>query len=95
MWEALKGWLDPRTQAKVEFVRSGPDTARKLLEFIEPAQLPKAYGGLGASSYTCKEQSELLHVPRAGHLTRAITVPAGHKVGRCMYGGWMIQCLYS
>ena len=41
MWDALKGWLDPRTQAKVEFVRSGPDTGRKLLEFIEPPQLPK------------------------------------------------------
>ena len=82
MWDALKGWLDPRTQAKIEFVRTGPDTSRKLLEFIEPAHLPRAYGGLGASSYTCKEQAELLHVPRGGHLAKSVTVPATHKVGR-------------
>lgn len=33
-WEVVRGWLDPRTQAKIEILGSGPETTAKLLEYI-------------------------------------------------------------
>ncbi|RYG63127.1 hypothetical protein EON64_16540, partial [archaeon] len=45
LWEMVKHWLDPRTQAKIEILGSGPETARRLLEFVSPATLPPSLGG--------------------------------------------------
>jgi hypothetical protein len=74
MWDALKGWLDPRTQTKIEIMKAGVDSDRKLLEFIDPDNLPKAYGGTGPESYYCKPNSDLLHIPRGGHIAKSITL---------------------
>jgi hypothetical protein len=39
-WEVVRGWLDPRTQAKIEIMGSGPETTAKLLQYIDAANLP-------------------------------------------------------
>ena len=87
MWDMLKGWLDPRTQAKIEFLRTGSETKSKLLEFIDAKQLPMAYGGSGAASYTCKEQAEFTSVPRAGQLVKTVAVAPQHKLQLDSYFG--------
>ena len=47
-WDIVKRWLDPRTQAKIQIMGSGPDTTKKLLEYIPIENLPKSYGGNAA-----------------------------------------------
>jgi len=39
-WSILKGWIDPRTSAKVAFI-----TMADLLNYISKENLPKEYGG--------------------------------------------------
>ena len=39
------GWLDVRTQKKIELLHSGQVATTRLLEFIDPDQLPIRYGG--------------------------------------------------
>lgn len=40
-WDIVKTWLDPRTQAKICILGSGPETTKKLLEVIPIEVLPK------------------------------------------------------
>jgi len=77
MWDVLKGWLDPRTQAKIEIMRAGSDSSNKLLEFISSDQLPRAYGGSGDTAYcSCRDadSADFVHIPRGGHLSRSVLV---------------------
>eukprot|EP00042_Codosiga_hollandica_P012941 m.29452 g.29452 ORF g.29452 m.29452 type:complete len:256 (-) comp40552_c0_seq2:137-904(-) len=43
LWAIIKPWLDPVTRAKFHVL--GSDFQSALLEHIDPAQLPPAYGG--------------------------------------------------
>lgn len=42
-WEVVRGWLDARTQAKIEILGVGPETTAKLLQYIDAANLPIRY----------------------------------------------------
>jgi len=43
IWNWLKSWFDPHTQSKIVVVAK--DLGPTLLEFIDPKDLPKQYGG--------------------------------------------------
>lgn len=73
----VKGWLDPRTQSKIEMLGSGPEMKKRLLEMISPENLPKMYGGLAPNPFYVKPNTEYVAVPRSGELKRTITVPPG------------------
>jgi hypothetical protein len=44
-WRVIKGWLDPRTAAKIEVISNVKTMEKRLLELVEEAQLPVDYGG--------------------------------------------------
>lgn len=44
-WRLIKGWLDPRTAAKIEVISSRTAMQKRLLELVDPDQLPWDYGG--------------------------------------------------
>jgi len=76
-WGMVKRWLDPRTQSKIEILGSGPETLRRLHEFIAPDQLPRAYGGTAPDIFPRKANCELTSVPRSGKFQKTVAVPAG------------------
>lgn len=43
IWKAIKGWLAPQTQAKIEIL--GSDYQSRLLEDVDPENLPAELGG--------------------------------------------------
>ena len=51
-WRLIKGWLDARTAAKVEVISNRAKMEQRLLEFIDPDQLPTDYGGKGPDTTT-------------------------------------------
>jgi hypothetical protein len=65
-WDLVKGWLDPRTQQKVEIMKSGPEQEARLKEFIPEDQLPVNFGGRAAPLYPTHHHTEFVHVPRYG-----------------------------
>jgi len=63
----VKGWLDVRTQKKIELLGSGPEMTARLLEFIDPDQLPVRYGGTATPDIylapdTCHPNCEYLSI---------------------------------
>jgi len=46
-WRLIKGWLDPRTAAKIEVISSKSAGEKRLLELVDEQQLPSDYGGKG------------------------------------------------
>lgn len=44
-WKLIKGWLDPRTAAKVELISSRSSWEKRLKELVDEDQLPSDYGG--------------------------------------------------
>lgn len=44
-WKLVKGWIDPRTAAKVELISSRSTWEKRLKEIIDENQLPSDYGG--------------------------------------------------
>mmetsp|Transcript_20730 Transcript_20730/g.48086 ORF Transcript_20730/g.48086 Transcript_20730/m.48086 type:complete len:434 (+) Transcript_20730:153-1454(+) len=44
-WKLIKGWLDPRTAAKIEVISSTSAGEQRLLELVDADQLPSDYGG--------------------------------------------------
>lgn len=46
-WRLIKGWLDPRTAAKIEVISSKSAGEKRLLELVDEHQLPSDYGGKG------------------------------------------------
>ena len=46
-WRLIKGWLDPRTTAKIQVFSNKKEAQKKLLELIDEDQLPSDYGGKG------------------------------------------------
>jgi hypothetical protein len=73
-YNMIKGWLDPRTQRKIELYGSGPEAFKRLRELISVDQLPKMYGGNAPDPYFMKPNTEYVAVPRDGELKRTIKV---------------------
>lgn len=79
-WEIVKGWLDPRTQAKIEILGAGPETSAKLLKYIDATVLPAKYGGTAPDWTSSRPLAEYLSLGRSGDARREISVPAGHTM---------------
>ena len=79
-WDIVKGWLDPRTQAKIEILGSGPDTSAKLLKYIDAAVLPTKYGGTAPDWTSARPLAEYLSLSRTSDARREVTVPPGHTL---------------
>lgn len=56
-WRIIKGWLDPRTAAKIEVISSRATMEKRLLEFIDADQLPSDYGGKGTDTNASMNES--------------------------------------
>ncbi|KAF4126140.1 CRAL TRIO N [Geosmithia morbida] len=56
VWSVVKGWLDPVTVSKINILGSGYKSA--LLEQIDPANLPKAFGGTCECSDGCENSDD-------------------------------------
>ncbi len=76
----MKGWLDPRTQAKIEILGAGPETSAKLLKYIDADVLPVKYGGTAPDWTSTRPLAEYLSLGRSGDARREISVPAGHTL---------------
>ena len=48
-WKIVKGFIDARTQSKIEFFSNTARGKKRLLELIDGAQLPRDYGGSAPS----------------------------------------------
>ena len=87
-WRLIKGWLDPRTQAKIEVISSKSAGEKRLLELVDADQLPSDYGGKGQETEkTLAESSEgdekrlvtkMLYL--RGHGSETMDVPKGMSV---------------
>jgi hypothetical protein len=80
LWGLVKGWLDPRTQKKIEIHGSGPQTIERLHELVDPQYLPQKYGGTGPDVYFAKPNTEYVAVRGDGEIAKEIFVPAGHEL---------------
>jgi hypothetical protein len=80
LWEMCKGWLDPRTQEKIEILGSGPDVNKRLLEFVDAEFLPKRYGGNAVDPEFFRDNAEYLWINRHTAVKKSITVLPGQKV---------------
>ena len=69
-WRMIKGWLDERTQDKIEILGSGEEQKARLLELIPEQVLPKSMGGLASEVFAIKPATEYVAVPRGGSLVR-------------------------
>jgi CRAL/TRIO domain len=56
-WRLIKGWLDPRTSAKIEVISSRSAAEKRLRELVDVDQLPSDYGGKGPDTNATLEQS--------------------------------------
>lgn len=79
-WEIVKGWLDPRTQAKIEIIGAGAETSAKLLKYIDASVLPVKYGGTAPDWTSSRPLAEYLSVGRSGDVRREVTVPGGQTL---------------
>jgi len=80
LWNLVKGWLDPRTQEKIEILSAGPEQTKRLLEYIDEDVLPECYGGRGPPFHVPKPSAEHVNVPRNGQIKRSVFVPSGHEL---------------
>lgn len=79
-WGLVKGWLDERTQNKIEFVPQGPQTTQRLLEFIEPHFLPVSYGGEGPEFFEPKPHTDFVTVHRGATLSRTVLLEPNQRL---------------
>ncbi len=81
-WEMVKHWLDPRTQAKIEILGSGPDMLQRLLDFVPPDSLPAHLGGTSSSLVLQqpRDHTEHVSVPRYGATRKVLAVPGGRRL---------------
>lgn len=87
-WRLIRGWLDPRTAAKIEVISSKSAGEKRLLELVDADQLPSDYGGKGPDTQkTLSESTEgeesrlatkMLYL--RGHGSEVIDVPDGMAV---------------
>lgn len=78
----VKGWLDPRTQNKIEFISSGPDIHKRLSEFVEPEVLPEAFRGKAPNMHqqNLRPHTDFVHIPRSSAVKKQVIVPANSKI---------------
>lgn len=78
----VKGWLDPRTQNKIEFISPGPEVNKRLLEFVDPDVLPEAFGGKAFNMHqqNHRPHTDYVHIPRSSAVKKQIIVPANSKL---------------
>jgi hypothetical protein len=97
MWEMAKGWLDPRTQQKVEIMKTGPDQEARLKCFISEMNLPSNYGGIALPLYKKRLHTEYVYVNRYSAIRKFIFVPIGYKliVDSYMKDGDLLCEIYS
>lgn len=87
-WRLIKGWIDPRTAAKVEVISSKTEGEKRLLELVEAEHLPSDYGGKGTdtdqilanSSEGAEDRLETKVLYLRGHGSETIEVPDGMSV---------------
>lgn len=87
-WRLIKGWLDPRTQAKIEVISSKAAGEKRLLELVDADQLPSDYGGTAQDTESILSESsggtekrlvtKMLYL--RGHGSETIDVPANMSV---------------
>lgn len=56
-WRIIKGWLDPRTAAKIEVISSKSAAEKRLLELVDADLLPTDYGGKAKDTVTIMDES--------------------------------------
>jgi hypothetical protein len=56
-WRIIKGWLDPRTAAKIEVISSKAAAEKRLLELVDADLLPTDYGGTAKDTETLMDES--------------------------------------
>lgn len=84
-WRLIRGWLDPRTAAKIEVISSTAASHKRLLELVDEDQLPSDYGGKGedtrvtlANQYEGEAdrlETKMLYL--RGHGSETIDIKAG------------------
>ena len=81
-WEIVRRWLDPRTQAKIEILGSGPENNKKLLQYIDPEHLPKKYGGTARDWVSSRPVcvTEFVQLARLTEVKKVVSVPAGQTL---------------
>ena len=79
-WEIVKRWLDPRTQAKIQIMGSGPDTTKRLLEYISIDDLPKCYGGNAPDLFPPRVNIEFLHIARASTVKKVVKIASTQQL---------------
>ncbi len=79
-WGMIKGWLDPRTQEKIEIIGREGSKAR-LLELIDAPQLPVSLGGSGPEVFSAKPCTSYVAIPRGnGRIERGVVLLPGHSL---------------
>ena len=84
-WRLIKGWLDPRTAAKIEVISSKSAGEKRLLELVGADQLPSDYGGKAQDTETTLAESSEADEDRLvtkmlylrGHGSETVDVPSG------------------
>jgi hypothetical protein len=66
-WRIIKGWIDPRTAAKVDVISSRSSWEKRLKELAPIDQIPSDYGGAGPSTV------ETLNAASPGDMKRLYT----------------------
>lgn len=79
-WEIVKRWLDPRTQAKIQIMGSGPDTTKRLLEYISIDDLPKCYGGNAPDLFPPRVNIEYLHIARGSTVKKVVKIASNQQL---------------
>ena len=77
-YRVLRGFLDPRTQRKIEMV--GTKDRQRLLEIVDESQLPVSLGGTGPEPYARKPHTGFVSVAAKGHFAYSVTVAVGERL---------------
>jgi hypothetical protein len=78
-WGLVKGWLDPRTQNKIEIV-SPEKTRERLNELIDKEHIPPQYGGTGPDLYFPHPDCDCLWLNRGSDFSRVTIVGPGKGI---------------
>jgi len=75
-WNLAKGWIDPRTQAKIEIYSSKSYWSKRSLELIDVDKLPSNYGGTGPSIESAILSAKSKEKPISRRVTELMNVKA-------------------
>jgi hypothetical protein len=57
-WGMIRGFIDPRTAKKIEVYSRAARGAERLLELVDPSQVPSDFGGAAPTMTACMQQNE-------------------------------------